>query len=88
MGMPIKKIIEIYNDLDRIGGIILRGNSEEETKYNCETIEALQSINVILHKYQKIEEIVEDRNSKPPLITLNRIIHEVEDGNNSRWYNF
>ena len=55
--MTIKKIIEIYNDLDRISGILLKGNSEEDTKYNSETIEAMNSINVILHKYQKIQEI-------------------------------
>lgn len=35
----------------------------------------------IAHKYQKIQEIVENRNSKPPLVTLNRIIKVVEDGN-------
>jgi hypothetical protein len=46
MGMTTKRIIEIFNDYDRISGVILRGNSEEETKFNCETIEALQSINV------------------------------------------
>jgi hypothetical protein len=60
MGMTTKRIIEIFNDYDRISGIILRGNSEEETKFNCETIEASQSINVILHKYQQIEQILDD----------------------------
>lgn len=34
-----------------------------------------------MRKYQKIEEIVENRNSKPPLTTLNRIIKVVENGN-------
>jgi len=32
-----------------------------------------------MRKYQKIQEIVEDRNNKPPLVTLNKIIHKVED---------
>ena len=83
MGISIEKIIEIYNDHDRISGIILRGNSEEETKYNCETLEALQSINNILHKYQKIQKIVEDRYGKPSLTILNRIIKVVEDKNDN-----
>lgn len=33
-----------------------------------------------MRKYQKIQEIVENRNIKPPLTTLNRIIKVVEDG--------
>lgn len=33
----------------------------------------------IIDKYQKIQEIVENRNIKPPLTTLNRIIGVVEN---------
>ena len=44
-------------------------------------IEALNLMENIMRKYQKIQEIVEERNSKPPLTTLNRIIKVVEDGN-------
>ena len=58
MEMSIERIIEIYNEPGRIVGTLIRGNSEEDTKYNFETIEALQSINVILRKYQKIEQIL------------------------------
>ncbi len=61
MEMTTEKVIEIFNDHDRISGIVLRSNSEEETKYNCETLEALQRINVILHKYQKIQEIIKQK---------------------------
>ena len=60
MEMTIERIIEIYNEPGRISGTLIRGNSEEDTKYNSETIEALQSINVILRKYQKIEKIVKN----------------------------
>lgn len=84
MGMTIEKIIEIYNELDRISGTLLKGNSEEDIKYNSETIEALQSINVILHKYQKIQEIIAKRpkdmiSSNP---TLRAISEVLEDGRN------
>lgn len=60
MGMTTERIIEIYNDHDRISGLLLRGNSEEEAKFNCETIEAMNNIYVILHKYQQIEQILDD----------------------------
>lgn len=43
-------------------------------------IEALNLMENIMRKYQKIQEIVEERNSKPPLTTLNRILKVVEDG--------
>lgn len=88
MKMSIEKIIEIYNELDRISGIILRGNTEEDTKYNIETIEALQSINVILHKYQKIQEIVESSNglldgSLEHNRAFVKICEVLEDGNDN-----
>lgn len=79
MGMTVQKIIEIYNEPDRIGGTFLKGNSEEDTKYNFETIEALQSINVILHKYQKIQTIVKawnDMNSFDSMKQISEVTNE------------
>ena len=92
MGMSIEKIIEIYNDYDRISGTLISGNSEEDTKYNFETIEAIQSINVILHKYQKIEQIMKSKKMdalnigllipKDMACVLHEIKEVIEDGNN------
>lgn len=84
MGMTIERIIEIYNEFDRIGGILIRGNSEEDTKFNSETIEALQSINVILRKYQKIVQIIENVDKRYyGYSTMMDYLHEVvEDGSN------
>lgn len=56
--MTTERIIEIFNDYDRISGLLLRGNNEDDSLFNSETVEAMNGINVILHKYQKIEEIV------------------------------
>lgn len=85
MGMTIERIIEIYNEFDRIGGTLIRGNSEEDTKYNSETIEALQSINVILHKYQKIVNIVslnDEEFKQCGLKELKEILEVIADGRN------
>jgi len=82
--MTIKKIIEIYNDYDRISGTLISGNSEEDTKYNFETIEAIQSINVILHKYQKIKEVVNNWHhdiEAKDFECMAEIADVVEDGN-------
>ena len=58
--MTTERTIEIFNDYDRISGKLIRGNSEDDSLFNLETVEAMNSINVILHKYQKIEKIVEE----------------------------
>ena len=60
MGMTIERIIEIFNEHDRISGILLCGNSEDDSLFNSETVEAMNNINVILRKYQKIQEIIAD----------------------------
>jgi hypothetical protein len=63
MGMTTERTIEIFNDLDRISGLLLRGNNEDDSLFNSETIEAMNNINVILHKYQQIQEIVNHWNN-------------------------
>lgn len=55
--MTIERIIEIFNDHDRISGILLYGNSEDDSLFNSETIETMNNINVILHKYQEIQSV-------------------------------
>lgn len=58
--MTTERTIEIFNDYDRISGKLIRGNSEDDDLFNSETVEAINSINVILHKYQKIERIIQN----------------------------
>ena len=80
-GMTTERTLEIFNDYDRINCILLKGNDEGDTKFNSETIEAMNNIQIILRKYQKIEQIIEeDRYGKPILKTINEIIKVVENG--------
>ena len=44
------------------------------------TVESIDAVIETMRKYQNIQEIVKNRNIKPPLTTLNRIIKVVENG--------
>jgi hypothetical protein len=54
--MTTEEALKIIKD-GRIVAITIRGNNEDETKFNQENIEALNVIVTTMHKYQKIEDI-------------------------------
>lgn len=85
--MTTDRIIEIFNDYDRISGTLIRGNSEDDSLFNSETVEAMNSISVILHKYQKIEQILDDWENSgeedDPINIIDNIGEVIEDGNDN-----
>lgn len=89
----IAKETEIAHELQEvINTHIVSGNTSLEEMY-CDDTEVIEEqlqrckvladyhnqIADIMRKYEKIQEIVENRNIKPPLTTLNRIIEVVEN---------
>lgn len=53
MGMTIDEALKIIKD-GRIVATAIRGNNEDDTKFNTDNIEALHVIEDTMRKYQKI----------------------------------
>ena len=58
MGMTIDEVLKIIKD-GRIMPYIIKGNNKDDTEFNKANIEALNVVIATMHKYQKIQEIVE-----------------------------
>lgn len=82
MEMTIDEVLKIVKD-GRIVAITIRGNNEDETKFNQENIEALNVIVETICKYQKIVQIMERTvdDGTSMYDTLQEIEEVIEDGN-------
>lgn len=78
--MTIEEVLKIIKD-GRIAAIIIRGNNEDETKFNQENIEALNVIVETMRKYQKIEQIMKKRYGRYHIEIVQEIKEVLEDGN-------